>query len=43
MKQISGFDYVVVNYRNQIPSAVKEIQAIITAEKCRVQQREILL
>ena len=43
MDQISGFDYVVVNHRNRIESAVNEIKAIITAEKCRVQQREINL
>ena len=43
LKQISSFDYVVINHRNQIESAVDEIKAIITAEKCRVQQREINL
>ena len=43
MKQISNFDYVVVNPRNQIENAVNEIKAIITAEKCRVTQREITL
>ena len=43
MKQISNFDYVVVNHRDQIESAVNEIRAIITAEKCRVKQREINL
>jgi guanylate kinase len=41
MKQIPGFDYVVVNQHNQIESAVNEIKAIIAAEKCRVRQREI--
>lgn len=43
MKQISMFDYVVVNHRDRIESAVNEIKAIITAEKCRLQQREINL
>jgi guanylate kinase len=43
MEQISNFDYVVINHHNQIESAVNEISAIITAEKCRVQQREINL
>jgi guanylate kinase len=43
MKQISNFDYIVVNHRDQIESAVDEISAIITAEKCRVKQREITL
>ena len=43
MKQISMFDYVVVNHHDRIESAVNEIKAIITAEKCRVRQREINL
>ena len=43
MKQISKFDYVVFNHRDQIESAVNEIKAIITAEKCRVKPREITL
>ena len=41
--QISKFDYIVVNHRDQIESAVNEIKAIIAAEKCRVKQREITL
>jgi guanylate kinase len=43
MKQIPAFDYVVVNQRNQIESAVNEIKAIIAAEKCCVRQREITI
>ncbi len=43
MKQISKFDYVVINHHGQVESAVTEIKAIITAEKCRVRQREIKL
>ena len=43
MKQISKFDYVVFNHRDQIESAVNEIKAIITAEKCRVKPRKISL
>ena len=43
MKQISSFDYVVVNRRNKIEEAVADIKAIITAEKCRVNQREVKL
>jgi guanylate kinase len=43
MKQISKFDYVVFNHRDQIESAVNEIKAIITAEKCRVKPRKITL
>ena len=43
MKQISKFDYVVFNHRDQIESAVNEIKSIITAEKCRVKPRKITL
>ncbi|MBI4282841.1 MAG: guanylate kinase [Chloroflexi bacterium] len=43
MQQLPLFDYVVVNRGNEIDRAVSEIQAIITAEKCRVTPREIIL
>ena len=43
IKQLSLFDYIVVNKRNEIDLAVSEIKAIITAEKCRVTPREIAL
>jgi guanylate kinase len=39
MKQLGIFDYVVVNDRVKL--AVAQIDAIITAEKCRVRPREI--
>jgi len=42
-KQLSLFDYIVVNKRDKIDLAVSEIKAIITAEKCRVTPREISL
>jgi len=42
-KQLSLFDYVVVNKWGEIDHAVSEIKAIITAEKCRVSPREITL
>jgi guanylate kinase len=43
MAQLPKFDYAVVNHRNQIERAVNDIKAIITAEKCRVSQREVKL
>ncbi|MFC2011006.1 guanylate kinase [Chloroflexota bacterium] len=43
IKQLSLFDYKVVNSWDEIGLAVSEIQAIITAEKCRVAAREITL
>jgi guanylate kinase len=39
--QLFLFDYVVVNWWDEVDRAVSEIKAIITAEKCRVNQREI--
>jgi len=43
IKQLSLFDYIVVNRRDEINLAVADIKAIITAEKCRVTPREIIL
>ena len=43
IKQLPMFDYVVVNYGDRVESAVAEIKAIITAEKCRIKPREITL
>ncbi|GAI21813.1 unnamed protein product, partial [marine sediment metagenome] len=43
IKQLPLFDYVVVNKRDEIDLAVSAIEAIITAEKCRVTPREISL
>lgn len=43
IKQLSQFDYLVINRRDEIDAAVSDIKAIITAEKCRVAPREIAL
>jgi len=43
LKQLPLFDYVVFNQRDDIDRAISDIQAIITAEKCRVTPREIPL
>ncbi len=43
IKQLSLFDYIVVNRQDEIDLAVSEIKAIITAEKCRVTLGEITL
>ncbi|MFC2016113.1 guanylate kinase [Chloroflexota bacterium] len=43
MKQLPLFDYTVVNRWDEIDMAVSDIKAIITAEKCRVAPREIVL
>jgi guanylate kinase len=43
IKQLSLFDYIVVNKQDEIDLAVSNIEAIITAEKRRVSPREIKL
>ena len=43
IKKLSLFDYIVVNKWDEIDLTVSCIQAIITAEKCRVAQQEIAL
>ena len=43
IKQLPMFDYGVINRWDKIDQAVAEIEAIITAEKCRVVPREITL
>ncbi len=43
IKQLPLFDYVVVNKTDGIDLAVSQIKAIITAEKCRVVPREVVL
>ncbi len=41
LRQMPMFDYLVVNRPGEINQAVAEIISIITAEKCRVAQREL--
>lgn len=43
LKQLDWFDYVVINAEDQLDQTCRKIAAIITAEKCRVTQREIKL
>lgn len=43
MKRLPIFDYVVVNHRDRVELAVAQIDAIITAEKCRVNPRVVEL
>jgi guanylate kinase len=35
------FDYVVINHEDQLDSAVEQIKAVVTAEKCRVNPRVV--
>ena len=43
MKQVSKFDYQVINRDGGLASAVAEIDAIITGEKCRTNRRQVRL
>lgn len=43
LKWLEIFDYVVINAEDQLDETCHKIAAIILAEKCRVQQREINL
>ncbi|MFC1592909.1 guanylate kinase [Candidatus Omnitrophota bacterium] len=42
-KQLPLFDYIVYSRQDEIDRAVSDIEAIITAEKCRVTPRELTL
>ena len=43
LETLPMFDYVVLNRQGELEKAAADIQAIITAEKCRVEPREIIL
>lgn len=43
LEKLPLFDYIVFNRQGEIDRAVADIEAIITAEKCRVTLREIAL
>lgn len=43
LKWLDIFDYVVINEEDKIDQTCQKIAAIITAEKCRINQREITL
>jgi guanylate kinase len=43
LRRLDLFDYVVINAEDELDNTCEKIAAIITAEKCRVEQREINL
>ena len=43
LKQLTLFDYIIFNKRNEIGLAISHVEAIITAEKCRVTPRDVAL
>jgi len=42
LDQLEKFDYVIYNRENELERTVADVRAIITAEKCRVNRREII-
>jgi guanylate kinase len=43
MGAVESYDYVVVNYHDKLDLAVDQINAIITAERCRVRRRVVVV
>jgi guanylate kinase len=43
MNQVSAFDYVIVNHTDNLDLTILQINAIVNAEKCRVNPRVIKL
>lgn len=43
IKKVSHFDYMVINKQDKCDWAVSQIEAIVTAEKCRVVPHEFVL
>ena len=43
LKRLDLFDYVVINAEDELDKTCRKIAAIISAEHCRVKQREINL
>lgn len=41
MESLPMFDYIVINHRDNVDEAVAQIDAIITAERCRVSPRVV--
>lgn len=43
LARIKDFEYVVINERDRLDEAVEKIRAIMTAEKCRVGRRPVVI
>jgi guanylate kinase len=43
LDQLDIFNYIIVNRENEMEHTIADVQAIITAEKCKVSQREVKL
>ena len=40
MGSLSMFDYAIVNYQDKLDNVVAQIQAVVVAEKCKVQSQD---
>lgn len=43
IENLSFFDYVITNYHGKLDDVVSQIDAIVTAERCRVKSRNVIL
>lgn len=43
IENLSFFDYVIANYHGKLDDVVSQIDAIVTAERCRVKSRNVIL
>ena len=43
MQRVSEYDYVIVNHRDRLDQAVRDLKAIISAERLRVCPRLVTL
>jgi guanylate kinase len=43
MEAVESYDYVVVNHQDKLDQAIDQIACIISAERCRVQRRVVLV
>jgi guanylate kinase len=43
LEKIPVFDYIIINRQGEIKGTIEAIKAVITAEKCRVTPRELIL
>lgn len=43
IENLSFFDYVITNYHGKLDDVVSQIDAIVTAERCRVKPRSVVL
>jgi guanylate kinase len=43
MEAVESYDYIVVNHHDELDKAVDQIRSIISAERCRVHRRTVVV